>query len=203
MGGIRNYFGNNNTNYKLIFVTLSAFYAPNAHAGAILSSLSLSDTSSPGQNYTLIPVEAQSAAATIAIPAVAFGPPDTVAPQTTGLPQPASVTLDPEQEAQRIKRRKLKTIQRLEIAYQVLGALDAAQTISCVSKPTCHEGNPLLGKRPSVGAILGFKLAAGLLHYAAMRNQVKKDRLDSALTFEIISISVQGIVCGLNFRHVF
>jgi hypothetical protein len=49
---------------------------------------------------------------------------------------------------------------------------------------------------------LGFKAASGLLHYGMSRILRRKD-LDDALRFEVISVSVQGIICGLNFRHSF
>lgn len=99
-------------------------------------------------------------------------------------------------------RKKLKTIDRLEVAYQLFNLLDAVQTISCVHKLDCREMNPILGSRPSTGTILGFKAASGLLHYGVGRLLRKKD-LDQALRFEVVSVSVQGIICGFNFRHSF
>jgi hypothetical protein len=99
-------------------------------------------------------------------------------------------------------RKKLKTIDRLEVAYQLFNLLDAVQTISCVHKSDCREMNPILGSRPSTGTVLGFKAASGLLHYGMSRILRRKD-LDDALRFEVISVSVQGIICGLNFRHSF
>ena len=155
------------------------------------------------RSFHLNTIPVQSSAAPSAIPSLAFGPPDTMSKKTGELPKASGGTLVAEPDEQEIRRKKLKTIYRLEVAYQLLGALDAAQTISCVKKPTCQEANPLLGKRPSVAGVVGFKLAAGLLHYIGMRHEVKRDRLGSALTFEIVTISVQGVVCGLNFRNAF
>lgn len=188
---------------RLAFATFCAFsaFVQRAESTEFLSGRSGIPTENSG--FILEPVAGGSALVSSDAQAGAFGPPDTGRPAPPGLPQAASEALDPELDAERIKRRKVKTIERLEIAYQLLGVLDAAQTISCVNKPNCRELNPLLGSRPSVARIVGFKLAAGLLHYVAMRREIRRDRLDSALTFEIVSISVQGVICGLNFRHAF
>lgn len=145
---------------------------------------------------------ASAAVSTPAPPAV-YGPTisETLPPEgQSGAERPLS---GEGQEQARLKRRKIKTLVAMEIAYQVLGMLDAAQTISCVSKPTCSEGNPLLGKKPSVSAILGFKLATGIIHYGAFRRYMKHENYKSAMTFELVSISVQGLICGLNFRYTF
>ncbi|KPF92120.1 hypothetical protein IP81_08820 [Novosphingobium sp. AAP83] len=188
---------------SLAVATLCAFFASVERADATEFLSGISGISAENPAFILKPVMGESALASSDAPAGAFGPSDTVKQPTPGLPQSANEVLDPELDAQRIRRRKVRTIERLEIAYQLLGVLDAAQTISCVDKPNCRELNPLLGSRPSVARIVGFKLAAGLLHYAAMRREVRQDRLVSALRFEILSISVQGIICGLNFRHAF
>lgn len=188
---------------SLAFATFCAFSASVERAEATQLLSGTSGIPAENSGYVLKAVAGGSALVSSDAQAGAFGPSDTAKQPTPVLPQAASEPLDPELDAQRIKRRKVKTIERLEIAYQLLGVLDAAQTISCMKKPNCREINPLLGSRPSAARIVGFKLAAGLLHYAAMRREIRKDRLDSALTFEIVSISVQGVICGLNFRHAF
>ncbi len=147
----------------------------------------------------------QSAFAAVSIPAPppVYGPTisESLPPEgQSGAERPLS---DEGQEQTRLKRRKIKTLEAMEIAYQVLGMLDAAQTISCVSKPNCSEGNPILGKKPSVSAILGFKLATGIIHYGAFRRYIKHENYKSAMTFELVSITVQGLICGLNFRYTF
>lgn len=97
-------------------------------------------------------------------------------------------------------RKNLKT---LEIIYQTLNAIDAAQTIGCMQKVGCQEKNPLFGSHPSIGKIIAIKSLVGLLHYSAYKHGIKRDdRLKYTLSMEIISIAVQGTVIGLNFRAI-
>jgi hypothetical protein len=93
-------------------------------------------------------------------------------------------------------------ITSLEVLYQGLNALDAAETISCVHKPTCQEGNPLLGSRPSNGTVIAFKLASAGAHFLVYRHQINRSE-KRALMFEVITNVVQGTVCGLNLRYAF
>jgi len=97
---------------------------------------------------------------------------------------------------------RVNVVNRLEVVYQMLNILDAAQTASCMRKPNCHERNPILGKRPSDAAVIGFKTGIGVLHYGASRWLLKRNP-DLAVAFEGITIVVQGVTCGLNFRHAF
>ncbi|RVU03256.1 hypothetical protein EOE18_16720 [Novosphingobium umbonatum] len=95
-----------------------------------------------------------------------------------------------------------KLFVKLEAAYQILNALDAAQTISCVHKPNCQEGNPIFGRRPSVEKIVLMKAGFGALHYVVAKNLFKEDAR-TAVSFQVATLLVQGVVCGLNMRHAF
>jgi hypothetical protein len=108
--------------------------------------------------------------------------------------------LNPTNPGKDIKLKK--TVTALEVLYQGLNVLDTVETISCVHKPTCQEGNPILGKRPSDAKVIIFKLASSGIHYMTYRHQIKRS-LKTALAFEVITNTLQGVVCGLNFRYAF
>jgi hypothetical protein len=93
-------------------------------------------------------------------------------------------------------------IKKLEITYQVLGAVDTAQTLYFLHNGTARELNPLLGSDPPVGKVIVFKAIAGVLHYAVTR-KIYEYNPEYAKYFEYTSIAVQGAVVGLNFRYVF
>lgn len=88
-----------------------------------------------------------------------------------------------------------------EIAFQVLNAADAAQTCHLTSKGYI-EGNPLLGRNPSCGKVIGFKVAAGLIHYAIADHFRDRDP-KAAKVFQIVTIVIQGGIVGANMRFVF
>ena len=93
-----------------------------------------------------------------------------------------------------------------EVAFQVLNAADAATTCHAVSSGQAIEGNPLvsavIGKRPSCGAVIGFKAATGALHWLIASELNKRDP-NGAKWFQIVSIGVQGGVVAANLRFVF
>lgn len=90
-----------------------------------------------------------------------------------------------------------------EMGFQVLSALDAAETIYCLrTSPTCEEANPLMGKHPSTLKIIAGKAIMGGLHFALVDHLADKNpRL--ALRVAQISVVFQGTVVGLNARIVF
>lgn len=54
-----------------------------------------------------------------------------------------------------------------EIAYQVVAAMDWAQTRNIARNPgRWEEQNPVLGKHPSVGEVDAYFAVMGVLHYA-------------------------------------
>ncbi|MEK7601973.1 MAG: hypothetical protein AAB472_00575 [Patescibacteria group bacterium] len=100
------------------------------------------------------------------------------------------------------KEPSWKEIKRLEIIYQVLNAIDAVQTVHCLSMSTCHEANPLLGRHPSTFKLIAIKAGGGALHYLAMRRTFKQNPRTARLA-EYISIGFQGAVVGANMRIFF
>lgn len=102
----------------------------------------------------------------------------------------------------RAGREGWKKIIPYEIAWQLLNALDAAQTIDCSRNPTCEEANPLFGNRPSTGAVLGVKGGMAIAHYLLMRHLAHRN-WKAARVAEIGTILVQGVITGLNFRYAF
>lgn len=90
-----------------------------------------------------------------------------------------------------------------EYVFQALNAVDALQTVYCMKEVEgCREINPLLGKHPSAGAIIAFKIANGALHLAVTR-ALQKHHPEWVKPWQILSISVQGGVVAANFRVVF
>lgn len=89
-----------------------------------------------------------------------------------------------------------------EIGYLALSGIDAAETITCLSKHTCHEGNPLLGKHPSAGKLVAIKLGAGLVHFLAF-SRANQQNPRAALRIAQISCALQGGVVLLNARLAF
>jgi len=92
-----------------------------------------------------------------------------------------------------------------EIAWQVLNAADAAQTCHIVSRGG-SEANPLaraiIGRTPSCGTTVGFKLASGVLHYVIADHLRDRDP-KAAKVFQIVTLVVQGGVAAANMRFVF
>jgi len=93
-------------------------------------------------------------------------------------------------------------IKKLEITYQVLGAVDTAQTLYFLHNGTARELNPFLGSNPSPDEVIVFKIMAGILHYGVARRLYEYNP-KYAKYFEYTTIAVQGAVVGLNFRYVF
>jgi hypothetical protein len=89
-----------------------------------------------------------------------------------------------------------------EIAWQLLNVLDAAQTIDCAHKVTCHEANPLFGDRPSDGTVIGIKGGMAIVHLLLMRHIAHRN-WKAARAAELGTILVQGVIDGLNFRYAF
>ena len=86
--------------------------------------------------------------------------------------------------------------ERREIAYQLLNAVDAAQTCSFLRRGTAHELNPILGRNPSCKTVVGFKIGAGLLHYIISTNLPEKE----AKIFQIGTIVIQAGVVTWNLK---
>lgn len=89
-----------------------------------------------------------------------------------------------------------------EIAYLALSAIDAAQTISCLDRGECKEGNPLFGKNPSSTKLILAKVGGGLAHFAVFKYVNDRDP-KAALRLAQISFGIQGSVVMLNARFTF
>jgi len=89
-----------------------------------------------------------------------------------------------------------------ELSYLALSAVDAGQTIGCLDRGTCEEGNPLLGKHPSAGKVILAKVGFGLIHFAVF-SRLNDHNQKAALRLAQISCAVQGSVVALNARFTF
>lgn len=89
-----------------------------------------------------------------------------------------------------------------ELGYLALGAIDTAETIDCLKRDICIEGNPILGKRPSAAKLIGLRVGLSLLHYSVF-SRVNDRNPKGALRLAQISCALQGTVVGLNARFIF
>lgn len=93
-----------------------------------------------------------------------------------------------------------------EVAFQVLNAMDGAQTCHAVSSGRGVEGNPMarliIGRTPSCGKVIGLKVASGLIHYLVADHLRDRDP-HAAKVFQVMSLVVQGGVVAANMRFVF
>lgn len=89
-----------------------------------------------------------------------------------------------------------------EIAYLTLSAIDTVQTIHCLDRGACIEGNPLLGKHPSTGKLIAVKVALSAVHFAVF-TRLNDHNPKAALRMAQISAGVQGSVVLLNARVTF
>lgn len=110
--------------------------------------------------------------------------------QTYGPPDTSQDTKD---------RREAK---RWEIAYQALSAIDGIQTIDCLNRQVCTEANPIYGRNPSKGKVIGFKVAGGIIHYLIF-DYIADRNPKAAKVFSKVSVIVQGGVVAANLRFAF
>jgi len=89
-----------------------------------------------------------------------------------------------------------------EVGYLALSALDAAETIHCLDRGTCKEGNPIFGRHPSTTKLILGKLGFGLLHFAAFSHMNDRNP-KAAMRFAQVSCFIQGGVVLLNARIAF
>lgn len=89
-----------------------------------------------------------------------------------------------------------------EAGFLALSAIDAAETISCLNRNRCTEGNFIWGRHPSTGKILGAKIGLGLIHFGVVTLVARRDP-HTALRVAQVSAAVQGGFVLINLRHVF
>jgi hypothetical protein len=89
-----------------------------------------------------------------------------------------------------------------ELGYLALSAVDAGQTIHCLDRGICEEGNPVFGRHPSAKKLIIAKVGLGALHFVAFK--ALNDRNPrAALRLAQVSCAVQGGVAMLNARFMF
>jgi len=86
-----------------------------------------------------------------------------------------------------------------ELVFQALNMVDAAQTCSFISRGTAIELNPILGSNPSCEEVVGFKIAAGALHYLVAKILNHHDE-KAAKIFQITTIGIQGAAVTWNIQ---
>lgn len=95
-----------------------------------------------------------------------------------------------------------RNMAKLEIAFQILNAVDTAETAICLRKEFCSEANPLLSRNPSTARLIATKALSGVVHYAITRMIFKSDP-EAARYWLIGSLVVQGGVVGWNAKTCF
>ena len=86
-------------------------------------------------------------------------------------------------------------------ALALIASPAAAEPFVPPSEYVYQALNPLLGKHPSDGKVIGFKLGGGVIHFLAahaLRHDAKAERV-----FEFVSLAVQGGVVAANVRMFF
>jgi len=89
-----------------------------------------------------------------------------------------------------------------ELSYLALSAIDTAQTINCLKRDICEEGNPLFGKHPSSKKLIAAKIGLGAVHFALF-TRLNDHNPKAAMRLARVSFAVQGTVVGLNARFMF
>jgi hypothetical protein len=107
----------------------------------------------------------------------------------------------PKQEEPRWNRTRVAAIQS-EAGFLALSAMDAMQTIDCLSRNECVETNPLQGKHPSAAKLILVKAGLGALHFVAFKKELDRNP-GSALRLAQISCGIQGSVVRMNARMSF
>ena len=91
---------------------------------------------------------------------------------------------------------------KLEMTWQALNVIDAAETLYFIHRDTTRELNPILGPRPSPIQVIGLKTVAGFAHYYFMDKLYDYNPV-YAKRAEYFTIFAQGMIVGLNFKYVF
>jgi hypothetical protein len=89
-----------------------------------------------------------------------------------------------------------------ELSYLARSAIDAGQTMECLHRDICQEGNPLFGKHPSAGTLILAKVGFGLAHFLVF-SRLNDHNPKAALRLAQVSCAVQGSIVALNARFTF
>lgn len=89
----------------------------------------------------------------------------------------------------------------LELTYIAAEAADCSTTLDIKSNPGYYEQNPLLGRHPSDGRIIGTCIAVGGLHAYATHLMVVHDWNPTVVkVWEVLSIGVETGMAVRNYR---
>jgi hypothetical protein len=102
----------------------------------------------------------------------------------------------------RIRQETKAAALKWELGYLALSAIDAAQTIDCLNRDICKEGNPLFGKKPATTKLLLAKVGLGAIQFAAF-SYANERNPKTALRLAQVTCLVQGGVVMLNARFTF
>ena len=89
-----------------------------------------------------------------------------------------------------------------EMAALALTVVDTAETINCINRGRCEEGNPLIGRHPSVGHLLLIRGLGDLAQYGVFRYLNDRDPIKAR------SFAIGGAIAGvagvaINLRYAF
>ena len=86
-----------------------------------------------------------------------------------------------------------------EYAFQALNLADMATSLDIKNHPNIHEANPLLGRHPSDGTVIGVKLASGAIHAAITEWLLQRNASPTTIKiWEYVTIGGEGAVVGHN-----
>jgi hypothetical protein len=116
--------------------------------------------------------------------------------------QPESSTDSPQPSTRYEWKGTESAAYKWEAAYLTLSAIDGAETIDCLNRHICSEGNPIWGRHPSSTKIVITKLGLGLIHFTLFKLIADRDP-KTALRAAQVSAVVQGGVVLLNAHWTF
>ena len=74
---------------------------------------------------------------------------------------------------------KEKKLYKYQLALQAIDTIQTGQVINCQKNNQCllAESNPIYGKRPSMGKLLGIKVASNILMYQLLSKKTRHREL--------------------------
>ena len=91
---------------------------------------------------------------------------------------------------------------RWELSYLALSAIDTAQTLDCLHRNKCSEGNPIFGSHPSAKRLIVTRVLIGAAHFAVFKALNDRNPINGR-SFAIGGAVVEGGVVALNMRYTF
>ena len=88
-----------------------------------------------------------------------------------------------------------------EIAFQAVNLADMSLSLDIKNHENMREANPMLGNHPNDGAVIGYKVGAGVLHAAVTEFMLQHGASKRAIRiWEWTSIGVVGFAAGHNYQ---